>query len=234
MVEESDDGRPAKGNDRRDISEATLRGFLREGAGAGRRRLQFTMSSDYYADFAAADVADITVVDAEGASSAGGATVEVTLKPGAAFAYPRSRATEGPDEFDLDLRHVARSRTARGGQTANGTNLAEDATEEEFTCGGTCQGSCQDDDTCAGDTCEGTCDEWTCGFTNCNQLTCQDEDCEETATLCTDCETCLTCEGGVTCPHTGDCMLSEGWTDPNPCHGPSEIESVCVDTCHDC
>jgi hypothetical protein len=239
MDNEPDTGRPAPGDGdaegRQDpiverrrpqpsepaVRGLTLKGFLGDSDRRGCRRLYFTRNLDYYAEFSIEDVVDTARIPEDRLPFLGEPASEVTLKAGAKFEYTRSIPARIPDEFDLDVRRVHAVRPVRPAHPARGArrsrNRTDMAADTEYTCGG--------------NTCEGTCGEYTCA-THCNEVTCWDETCDESGTCATRCDTCETCPGeSVTCPSTGDCTPSLGWTIPDPCPGPSDIETVC-ETCN--
>lgn len=206
-----------------------LRGFLGESDRNGYRRLYFTRNLDYYAEFAVKDVLGAARIPQNRLPFLGEDATEITLKAGARLEYTRSRAVRIPDEFDLDFRLIRRTRNAPRRSDPRGTARADESTRVEYTCDvQTCAATCG---TCEGGTCEGTCEGYTCEATACHYetcLTCGEATCDTLSCW----PACIseTCPGDVTCPDTGDCTPSKGYTDTDPCHGPSDIDTVC-ETC---
>ncbi|MBI0298053.1 hypothetical protein JBE04_27200 [Streptomyces sp. PRKS01-29] len=180
----------------------TLKGFLGDSDRAGYRRLYFTRTLDYYAEFSVQDVVDTARIPPERLPFPGEEATEVMLKKGANIEYTHNRVVRVPDEFDLDFRrlHRTRRRATPFEWTESPEGECPPATWEK-----TCEATCGDQFTCydtycmggSCDTCWETC--YTCGTcgktgcTGCCPMRTDDPPCGPSA-IETACETgCFVC-----------------------------------------
>ncbi len=184
------------------VAGRTLRGFLGDSDRRGNRRLYFTKSLDYYAEFAVEDVLHTVAIPPDRLPFPGEEATEVTLKKDVLIAYTRDRESRPPDVFDLDYRRLPRMRPRTAQRNFADTEVLADcgyATYEVRTCS-TCEV------TCMGSTCEDTCK----GGYSCEWYSCEDEHCTQATCNDTGCTGC--------CPFPSlDTQC-----------GPSQIETACV------
>jgi hypothetical protein len=222
-------------------STVELTGLLGNSDREGYRRLYFTRSLDYYAEFRTEDVVYSEQVPRDRPPMVGTEATRIALKRDAPIHYTRvATATEG-DEFDLDVRIGA------GGMQAAGPPLPVDAQTWEAECPGPTWGDCVTDFTCIcgdtiqiticrGATCIDVCDtspRFTCDTcrTDCGQLTCQT--CRTKCGQAT-CQTCLTRCGQATCAGTCvTCQTKCGQATCRTCITRCRQET-CIVTCFTC
>lgn len=150
-----------------------MTGFLGDSDRPDHRRLYFTRELDYYVEFHADDVIDMTTVAREEEPFRGEEATQVSLRRDATVEFTRTRTARALDEFDLDLRFGR----LRSGQCIPGlTDSREHDCQEPTAAGG---GDCVTPGTCM-PTCE-TCE------TNCGS-------CYETCLIPTNCGSCVTCD----------------------------------------
>jgi hypothetical protein len=204
----------------------TLTGLLGDSDRAGRRRLYFTTSLDYYAEFASADVVAAIDVPADQPPFRGLEATRVELKRDARVEYTHSRVAAEDDQFDLAPRrrrsaNLRRLRRLGEVDSDDGCgNTDDDCPPEtwEAECNPTFDGGCGTDFGC------GTENDCPSGWTVCKPHTCN----------CTDDGTCVqTCAGtchntcAATCAHTcaATCANTCAATCAATCAG------TCVHTC---
>lgn len=217
-------------------SVLVLEGLLGDSDRAGFRRLYFTRSLTYYAEFRTDDVVFTEAIPPEQPPLQGLESSRVGIKEGASIDYTRTGTAKPVDEFDLDVRLAApRQRVAMDqAQTweaeCPGPSFFA-ACETDFTCicGETVQITI-----CRGRTCIDICTDNTCQ-TDCDQRTCQptcQATCRATCRTCetrcnqATCVTCVTCQtrcGQVTCR---TCQTRCGQETCRTC------ETRCGDTCN--
>ena len=82
----------------------TLRGFLGNSELEGHKRIYFTKTLDYYAEFRDEDVVRIATLTVEESPFPGEPASMVDLLPGVSVNYVRARVTPETAPFDLDIR----------------------------------------------------------------------------------------------------------------------------------
>ena len=124
------------------LPDPTLRmvGFLGDSDRDARRRLYFNRDLDYYAEFHAEDVLEMSDKPADAAPFIGEQGTVVTLHRGATVEFTRVRSGRPIDEYDLDVR-VLKEGFGRAVDLAAGCTPVFGS-----TCGPTSAASCE---TCA-------------------------------------------------------------------------------------
>jgi hypothetical protein len=157
------------------VPTAVLRmtGFLGDSDRPGRRRLYFTRELDYYVEFHADDVLDMTTVARQEEPFRGEEATQVSLRRDAAVDFTRTRTARALDEFDLDVRFgQPRSVACIPGLTDSRKDGCEEPTAAGCvtpqSCVQTCEtcptncGSCYE--TCHADTNCGSCQPYCGGY----------------------------------------------------------------------
>ena len=110
-----------------------MSGFLGDSDRPGFRRLYFTRSVNYYAEFRVEDVVHMAAIPANAAPFLGDEATRVALRRGATIEYTRTRTGRPLDQFDLDVQ------LGRAVSVEEKKALA-DGPIESITCWVTCSG----------------------------------------------------------------------------------------------
>jgi hypothetical protein len=186
-----------------------LEGLLGDSDRPGFRRLYFTRSLTYYAEFRTEDVVFTEAVPPEQPPLAGLESSRVGIKAGAPIEYTRTSTAKPADEFDLDVRVAAPRQPGVPTLMADTweaecpgpSRFGDCGTDFTCVCGETIQIT-----VCRGATCIDVCTVNTCR-TDCGEATCGDtclRTCDTCRTQCGQptCATCLTRCGQPTCQAT--------------------------------
>jgi hypothetical protein len=187
-----------------------LAGLLGDSDRAGYRRLYFSRTLDYYAEFRAEDVLFPEPVTADQPPLVGLEATRVGIRRDAPVEFTRTTAARPADEFDLDIRLGPRPRAAMrpllpaetweaecpgptwGDCPTDITCVCGDTVQITICRGATCIEVCETRITC--DTCRTECGQATCQTcrTRCGQPTCA-ATCVTCPTACNQ-ATCVTCQ----------------------------------------